>query len=68
MKVSKNQRNLREIKREKFGVLIPNSTRDALILDKINGNKKWYDEIQKEMVALNILNVLSYHAKGKKIS
>ena len=67
-KISKNQRNIRERRREKFGFQIPNSTRDALILDQINGNTKWEDSIQKEMTALHKLNCFKYHKTGTKFS
>ena len=67
-KFSKNQRNFRERRREKFGVQIPNSTRYALILDQINGNTKWADAIQKEMTALQKLNCFKYHNTGTNFS
>ena len=57
--VSKKCRNARvssqEI-RDKFGVKIPNSTKEALLLDWINGDNKWCDSIQKELIALEKLS------------
>ena len=40
---------------EKFGIKKPNSIKEALSLDKINENSKWYDAIQKELSTLELL-------------
>ena len=40
-------------KKYKFGVQVPSSVRQALQLDKENGNTLWADAIQKEMDCLN---------------
>ena len=48
-------------RREKFGIVIPNSTREALLLDKINNDTKWGDAIAKEMNCLIHLDVFSFH-------
>ena len=42
--------------REKFGIQILNAVKEVLLLDKINGNAKWCNAIQKEMKALEKLN------------
>ena len=65
-KISRNYRNLRHKRREKFGVIIPNFTRDALLLDKLNGNNNWAEAITKEMTALEKLNCFHYHSPGTK--
>ena len=61
-RMSKNARNQTIHHREKSGIRIPNSTRDALLLDKINDNTKWADAITKEMNALDRLNAFIYHS------
>eukprot|EP00957_Ditylum_brightwellii_P170563 12983402-Ditylum_brightwellii.AAC.1 len=59
-KLSRNTRNL-NIVREKYGIKVPKNTKEALILDKVNGNKKWAEVILKEMSALDQLNMYKYH-------
>ncbi len=43
----------------KFGIEVPNTVKDALALDRKNGNTLWADAIAKEMkevcIAFNIL-------------
>jgi hypothetical protein len=58
---SRNQRNISKTLREKFGHRIPNTVREALILDYENGNTKWADAIQKEIDTLVALNVFKFH-------
>ena len=48
---SRNQRNMNNRRKEKFGILVPVTTRDALLSDKENNNIKWADTILKEMAA-----------------
>lgn len=50
---------------EKFGIKIPNNTREALLLDKMNGNTKWADAIAKEMLGLEQLGVFKYHTPNQ---
>ena len=50
---------------EKFGIKIPQNTRQALLLDRINKNTKWADAIAKEMDGLDRLAVFEYHPPGK---
>ena len=55
------KRNMRYLKRnEKFGIAIPNNVKEALQLDKENGNTLWADAIATEMknvkVDFKILN------------
>eukprot|EP00957_Ditylum_brightwellii_P179360 13664109-Ditylum_brightwellii.AAC.1 len=40
-KISRNKRNAKKKKKEKFGIKIPNSTRETLLLDKANRDDKW---------------------------
>ena len=48
----------------KFGVIIPSSVKEALELDRINGNTLWSDAIDKEMKNNRIaFNLLPRHAK-----
>ena len=53
--------------REKFGVKIPNSTKEDLLLDKINCDNKWHDYIQKESIALEKISTQKYHLTHYKI-
>ena len=43
---------------------IPNTKRDALLLDKLNGDNKWDDAMTKEMTALEKLKFFRYHPPG----
>jgi hypothetical protein len=47
-------------KSHKFGIAVPTTVKEALQMDKDNGNTLWWDSIQKEMknvcVAFNILD------------
>ena len=53
---------------EKFGIKIPNDTREALELDRINGNTKWADAIAKEMNGLERLGVFAFHHPDTKFT
>ena len=46
---------------EKFGISLPTNTREALLLDRKNGNTLWAEAILKEMKSLDLLNVFKYH-------
>ena len=54
--------------RKKFGIKVPNSTKEASLLDKTNGDSKWHDAIQKELMALQKLNVWRFHLSNHKMS
>eukprot|EP00957_Ditylum_brightwellii_P058693 4451394-Ditylum_brightwellii.AAC.1 len=51
-KISRNKRSAKNKKKEKCGIKIPNSTREALLLDKANKDNKWGEAIAKEIEAL----------------
>eukprot|EP00957_Ditylum_brightwellii_P031868 2416127-Ditylum_brightwellii.AAC.1 len=51
-KLSRIARNL-NIVRKKFGIKISKNTKKALLLDKVNGDKKWVKAILKEMDTLD---------------
>ena len=53
--------------REKFGIKVPNSTKKALLSDMINGDVKWCDAIQKELMALEKLNAWRFHLSHHKM-
>ena len=53
----RNARFTSKAMRGKHGIKIPNSTKEALILDRINNDNKWCDAMQKELMALEKLNV-----------
>ena len=38
----------------KFGICVPKTVKDALDLDKENGNTLWWDAIMKEMKSVHI--------------
>eukprot|EP00957_Ditylum_brightwellii_P183720 13993559-Ditylum_brightwellii.AAC.1 len=44
-KLSRNARNQKKKIREKFGVKILRNTKEALLLDKKNGDSKWAEAI-----------------------
>ena len=46
---------------EKFGCKIPKNSREALLLDKKNGNTFWADAIVKEIKGLERLGVLQFY-------
>eukprot|EP00957_Ditylum_brightwellii_P087159 6633279-Ditylum_brightwellii.AAC.1 len=52
-KLSRNVRNKKNKIQEKIGIKIPGNAKEALFLDKKNGNNKWAEAILKEMGALN---------------
>ena len=46
---------------------MPNTIKEALLLDKINGDSKWYDVTKKEMMTLEKLNVCKCHSLGHRM-
>ena len=64
--MSKNQRNAQNKHRKKFGIKIPNTTKEALQFDREAGNNKWAEAIAKEMDNLNRLNVFKYHPSSEQ--
>ncbi len=54
--------------REKFGIKIPNNTKQALLFDKLNGNNKWGDAIAKEMAGLERLKCFQFYGPNQKFS
>ena len=59
-RISRNKRNEQSKKRAKFGIKIPNSVREALLLDTENKNNLWAEAIKKEMTALDNAGVFQY--------
>jgi hypothetical protein len=51
--MSKNTRNVNIKDRLKYNIRVPNITREALLLNKKNHNRKGADAIAKEMTALD---------------
>ncbi len=51
----------------KFGVQVPYGVKQALALDKKNGNTKWQDAIKTELSQLDEFKVFRALAKGEKI-
>ena len=60
-RVSRNKRNGKVKNKEKFGINIPNSVKEALTLDRINKNNLWAQAITKEMEGLNNANCFKYY-------
>ena len=61
-----NQTRLRSVRRTmryKYGFLVPNTHEEAMELDRINGNTKWYDAEQLETSQL--LEYSTFIDKGK---
>ena len=50
--ISRNERNKTKKYREIFGYNIPKNYREALLLDKNNGNNLWAEKIAKGMTEL----------------
>ena len=59
-RISKNARNAKKKNREKFGIRITNSTKEAFYLDRINNNKNWEEASNKEMSALDRLDCFEF--------
>ena len=60
------RQNVRFLKKTfKFGIEVPSSVREAYALDKKNGDTKWADAIQKEMV--NVCLASQIGADGETI-
>ena len=53
--------------KEKFGIVVPNSAKEALLLGKINGDTKWHDAIQKETMALEKLSAWKFHPSSRSM-
>ena len=49
-----------------FGVEIPNTVKEALELDKKNGNNLWRDAIEKEMKNVKVAFKLTDNVGGKE--
>src|SRR5687768_10862260 len=64
--MSKNARNARQGSQEKYGITIPQNTREALLLDIKNKNTKWADAVAKEMSSLDCLSVFRYELPSKQ--
>ena len=67
-RLSGNKRNQQSKKRMKFGISIPNSVREALLLDSKNKNNLWSEAIKKEMTALDKAGVFQYKSPNFEIS
>ena len=66
-RLSRNKRIQKKSKVIKFGITVPNNVKEALILDKENGNNLWAEAIQKEMTALNKASVFIHYPPNHKI-
>ena len=51
-KLSHSQRNKKIHFCDKFGIKVPNITREALMMDMMNNNTLWLDDITKDMYTL----------------
>ena len=66
-RTSKNQRTLKDKNRTKFGIVIPNNVKHALLLDKQNNNQAWAEAILKEMNALTKAGVWDFKPPNFRI-
>ena len=66
-RLSRNKRNENISNREKFGIKIPNSVKEALIFDRQNNNTLWGDAILKEMTALDQARCFKYYPPTYKV-
>ena len=48
-KLSNNQHNKKIKVRDKFGIKVSNSTREVLMMDRMNNNNLWVDDITEYM-------------------
>ncbi len=60
MYLSRNKRIQKKTKLIQVGIKVSNNVREAIILEKENGNDLWEEAIQKEMDALNKAIVFHY--------
>ena len=51
-----------------YGVEVPNSVKEALEMDRVNGNTFWFDAIQKEIGTLLRLKCFTFHSADYKPS
>jgi hypothetical protein len=63
---SRNSRVTKQKNREKFGIPIPNTIKDAIRYDTEASNTKWADAIKKEMDNLDRLEVFKYLPSNTK--
>ena len=61
-----NKRNILIKSKIKFGIKIPNNTKESLELDDKNWNKKWAEEISIEMDALERMKWFQYYDDNNK--
>ena len=66
-RISKNKRNEKLDNREKFGIMIPNSVKEALIMDRQANNTLWTNAISKEMAALEKAKCFKYYPPNHKV-
>ena len=59
--------SMRHAARYKFGVQVPATPREAMELDKKNGNTLWKDAIKKELDQLNEYKTFSSRGKGTRV-
>ena len=64
--MSWNQRNAAIPLREKYGIRIPQSIRQAIIFDDENKNTKWQHSMAKEIGSLKKLDVFEFHPSNHK--
>ena len=63
-----NQTKIRQVKRSasyQFGYLISRDYNHSLELDKVNGNRRWYDATKKELDQINECEVFINHGRAK---
>ena len=52
--------------RMKYGIRVPRNYKEAMMLDKLNGNRKWGDAVDKEMSKIKSYKTATSLGKGAK--
>ena len=63
-----SQTKIQQVRRSatyQFGYLIPSDYKHALELDKLNGNRRWYDATKKKLDKINEYKLFIRHGKAK---
>ena len=63
----KLKKKVKSSKKERCGMSIPRNTREALMLDKNNGNTLWAEAIANERTALEAKGVFKFHHPTNKM-
>ena len=65
-RISRNTRTSKKNNRIKFGIKVPNSVKEDLLLDRENNNILWAEAITKKMTALRKSGMREFHPPHTK--